>query len=72
MKNHSLHRVLAHLNKGGLHRALGVEKNTPIPADKLEKAKNSSNGHLAKMASFAETMAGWKHKGSNDHDADDK
>jgi hypothetical protein len=61
MKNHSLHRVLAHLNKGGLHRALGVEKNTPIPADKLEAAKNSKNPHVAKMAQFAHTMEGWKH-----------
>jgi hypothetical protein len=60
MKNHSLHRALAHLNRGGLHRALGVKEGEKIPADKLEKAKNSDNNHLAKMANFASTMEGWK------------
>ena len=61
MKNHSLHRALAHLNHGGLHRALHVPEGEVIPKEKIEAAKNSSNGHLAKMASFAETMAGWNH-----------
>lgn len=60
MKNHSLHRALSHLNKGGLHRALGVEEGKPIPADKLAAAKNSDNPHTAKMANFASTMEGWK------------
>ena len=61
MKNHSLHRALASLNKGGLHRALNVPEGTPIPADKLEKAKNSDNKHLAHMANFASTMESWNH-----------
>jgi hypothetical protein len=61
MKNHSLHRVLAHLNKGGLHRALNVPEGQTIPADKLEKAKNSTNDHVAHMANFAATMKSWKH-----------
>jgi hypothetical protein len=63
MKNHSLHRALASMNKGGLHRALGVPEGQTIPADKMAKAKNSSNPHVAKMAHFAETMAGWNHGG---------
>lgn len=60
MKNHSLHRALAHLNKGGLHRALDVPEGKPIPADKLASARNSENPHVAKMAQFAHTMEGWK------------
>lgn len=59
MHNVSLHRALIHLNKGGLHRALGVPEGTPIPAAKLEKAKNSDNPHVAKMAQFAHTLEGW-------------
>ena len=64
MKNHSLHRALASMNKGGLHRALGVKEGEKIPADKLAAAKNSDNPHIAKMAQFAHTMAGWNHGGS--------
>ena len=61
MKNHSLHRALAHMNKGGLHRALGVPEGTKIPADKMEAAKNSKSEHVRHMAQFAETMKSWKH-----------
>lgn len=59
--NISLHRALHHLNKGGLHRALGVPEGTDIPKDKLSAAKKSTNPHVAKMAQFAGTMEGWKH-----------
>lgn len=58
----SLHRALNHLNKGGLHRALGIPEGQPIPQDKLEAAKHSDNPHIAKMAQFASTMEGWHHK----------
>jgi hypothetical protein len=57
----SNHRVMMHLNKGGLHRALGVPENETIPADKLTAAKNSKNPHVAKMAHLASTMEGWHH-----------
>lgn len=60
VKNPSLYRSLHNLKKGKLHRALGVPENEDIPADKLEKARNSENPHIAKMASFAHTMKGWK------------
>lgn len=63
MENVSLHRALSHLHKGGLHRALGIKEGEPIPADRLEKAKNSPNAHVAHMAHFASTMAGFNHKG---------
>jgi len=56
----SLHRALKHMNKGGLHRALGVPEGEKIPAAKLEAAKNSSNEHVRHMANFASTMEGWK------------
>lgn len=63
MKNLSLHRALSHLHKGGLHEALGVDKDKPIPADKLEKAKHSKNSHIKHMALFASVLEGFHHKG---------
>ena len=59
--NVSLYRAMHHLNKGGLHRALGVKEGEPIPEDKLEAAKNSKNEHVRHMANFAATMKGFKH-----------
>jgi hypothetical protein len=59
--NVSLYRALHHLNKGGLHRALGVPENEDIPADKLAAAKNSKNEHVRHMANFAATMGHFKH-----------
>lgn len=61
-KNVSLHRAIHDMNKGGLHRALGVPEGQDIPKDKIEAARNSSNEHLAHMANFAHTLAGFKHK----------
>lgn len=57
----SQHRVVMHLNRGGLHRALGVPEGTDIPKEKIEAATHSKNGHIAKMAHLAQTMASWKH-----------
>ena len=59
--NPSLYRALHKLNKGGLHRALGVPEGEKIPEDKLQAARNSDNPHVARMANFAHTMKGWKH-----------
>lgn len=59
--NVSLYRALHHLNKGGLHRVLGVPEGESIPESKLESAKNSKNPHVAKMAHFASTMEHFKH-----------
>lgn len=59
--NVSLYRAMSHLNKGGLHRALGVKEGEKIPADKLAAAKKSKNPHIRKMAQFAGTMKGFKH-----------
>lgn len=57
----STHRVVMHLNHGGLHRALGVPEGETIPEEKLAKARNSSNPHVKAMANLAHTMAGWHH-----------
>lgn len=57
----SHHRVVMHLNKGGLHRALGVPEGETIPAEKLSAAMNSKNSHVRRMANLAHTMKGWKH-----------
>lgn len=59
--NVSLYRAMHHLNKGGLHRALGVPEGEKIPADKLAAAKRSNNEHVRKMAQFASTMGHFKH-----------
>jgi len=60
-KNPSLYRAMHHLRKGGLHRALHIPEGEAIPAERLEKAKNSKNSHVQHMANFAATMKGFKH-----------
>lgn len=60
--NVSLYRAIHHMNKGGLHRALGIPEGQPIPENKLEAAKNSSNEHVRHMANFAATLKGFHHR----------
>lgn len=57
----SKHRVVMHLNKGGLHRALNVPEGTKIPESKLNAALNSNSEHVRKMAHLAKTMESWHH-----------
>ena len=59
----SKHRVVMHLAKGGLHKALHVPEGEKIPEDKLEAATNSSNPHVKSMAVLAKNMKGWHHGG---------
>jgi hypothetical protein len=59
--NASLYRSMHNLRKGGLHRALGVPEDKPIPKEKLEAARHSKNSHVQHMANFAHTMGGFKH-----------
>jgi len=59
--NVSLYRALHHLNKGGLHRALGISPDKEIPKEKIEAAKNSNSEHVRHMANFAATMSHFKH-----------
>ena len=61
VKNPSLYRSLHKLHKGGLHRALGISEDKPIPAERLEAARNSTNAHVAKMANLAHVMKSWHH-----------
>jgi ribonuclease PH len=56
----SNHRVVMHLHKGGLHRALGISEDKDIPEERLDTALNSKNEHVRKMASLAKTMKSWK------------
>jgi hypothetical protein len=58
----SLYRAMHHLNKGGLHRALHVPEGTPIPAEKVEAARHSTNSHIKHMANFAHVMGGFHHE----------
>ena len=58
--NVSLYRAMHHLNKGGLHRALGIPEDQNIPHERLEAAKNSDNEHVAHMANMASTMGKFK------------
>jgi hypothetical protein len=57
----SHHRVVMHLNKGGLHRALHVPEDEDIPEDKLEAARDSKNPHVREMANLAHTFKSWHH-----------
>jgi len=52
---------LSGLDKGGLHRALGVAEGKKIPASKVAAAANSSNPNLRKKAQFAKNAAKWNH-----------
>lgn len=49
-------------NPGGLHKALGIPTDKRIPAAKLEKATESNNEHVRKMANFAKTLAKIRNK----------
>ena len=59
----SHHRVVMHLNKGGLHRWAGVKPGEKIPESKVAEAAASSNPHVAAMGRLAQTMEGWHHGG---------
>lgn len=49
---------------GKLHRDLGVPENEKIPAEKMEKARNSKNPQIRKEAALAHTLGGF-HKPSS-------
>lgn len=48
-------------HEGRLHKALGVPEGQPIPAAKLQAAKNSSDPALRKQATFAINAKGFNH-----------
>jgi hypothetical protein len=52
----------AGIEKGALHRKLGVSGGEKIPEAKLEKAEHSSNPETRKQAALAETLKGFHHK----------
>lgn len=57
----SHHRVVMHLNKGGLHRWAGVPEGEKIPESKVQEAINSDNPHVSAMGRLAHTFAGFDH-----------
>ena len=57
------HRAMSHLHQGGLHDALGLDRDKPIPMEKKQAAANSDNPHTAAMGRLAVSMHGWFHKG---------
>jgi hypothetical protein len=62
IKDPGLHKALTHLNKGGLHRALGVKEGEKIPASKLAAGKKSKSSHIRHMSNFASVMSKWNKK----------
>lgn len=58
-KSH-FHRAMSKLNKGGLHRHLGIPEGETIPMEKKQEAARSSNPHVAAMGRMAVAMHGWK------------
>jgi hypothetical protein len=53
---------MSHLHTGGLHDALGISRDKPIPMEKKQAAANSDNPHTAAMGHMAVAMHGWNHK----------
>lgn len=45
-----------HMQKGALHKELGVPEGEKIPKGKIAKAAHSDNPKLAKRARLAETL----------------
>lgn len=58
----SKHRVVMHLNHGGLHRALHIPENETIPKEKIEEGKHSKNPHMREMSTLADNMSHWHKK----------
>ncbi len=50
------------IEKGGLHRSLGIPEGEKIPKAEIEKATHSANPRERKQAVLAENMEGWHHK----------
>lgn len=50
-----------HMEKGALHKALGVSENKKIPEKKLIKATHSTNPLMKKRANLAETLKKLNH-----------
>jgi hypothetical protein len=44
------------MNKGGLHRALGIPEGRDIPQSVLRSAEHSHNHRVAREAKLAETL----------------
>ena len=54
------------MDKGKLHREIGVPVDKKIPAKKLEKAEHSKNPEIKRDAIRAKTMEDWNHSGTHE------
>lgn len=52
------HNPYKGLDKGGLHRALGIPEGQKIPESRIKAAEHSKNAHVRKMAYFADNLGG--------------
>jgi hypothetical protein len=50
-----------HMEKGALHKELGVPQGQKIPANKLAKASHSSDPVLRRRANLARTLKSFHH-----------
>lgn len=57
-----IRKVTGSMNRGALHRQLGVPEGQTIPQDKLAAAAQAG-GKLGERARFAETLKGFRSKG---------
>lgn len=51
-----------HMEKGALHKKLGVPEGKKIPTSMIEKAEHSKSPKLRKEAHLAETLKGLRNK----------
>jgi len=54
-------KMKLHLQKGALHKDLGVAEGEKIPEVKIQRALHSKSKKLRKRAQFAENAKHWHH-----------
>lgn len=52
-----------HMEKGALHRHLGIPEGEKIPREKIEEATHSKDPTIRKEANLALTLEGFHHHG---------
>lgn len=61
MAKHWMASVAKNMNKGGLHRALGVPEGKTIPAKKMAQAAKSKSPKVRKMVGLDKAFASARH-----------
>lgn len=60
-EKHWMQGVAKHMDKGALHRELGVPEGEKIPAKKMAKAAHSSSPKIRKQVGLAKAFASARH-----------